>query len=48
VASPEYRTAVEGTGAGAVSSTPEALARLMEETVAQYRDVIRTHNIPLD
>jgi tripartite-type tricarboxylate transporter receptor subunit TctC len=48
VASPEYRTAVEGTGAGAVSSTPAALARLMEETVAQYRDVIRTHNIPLD
>jgi tripartite-type tricarboxylate transporter receptor subunit TctC len=48
VASPEYRAAVEGTGAGAVSSTPAALARLMEETVAQYRDVIRTHNIPLD
>jgi tripartite-type tricarboxylate transporter receptor subunit TctC len=48
VASPEYRAAVEGTGAGAVSSTPEGLARLMVETVAQYRDVIRAHNIPLD
>ncbi|MGG5819268.1 Bug family tripartite tricarboxylate transporter substrate binding protein [Falsiroseomonas sp. HW251] len=48
VASPDYRSAVEGTGAGAVSSTPDGLARLMEETVAQYRDVIRTHNIPLD
>jgi len=48
VASPEYRAAVEGTGAGAVSSSPEALARLMEETVAQYRGVIRGFNIPLD
>jgi tripartite-type tricarboxylate transporter receptor subunit TctC len=48
VASPEYRSAVEGTGAGAVSSTPEGLARLMAETVAQYGDIIRAHNIPLD
>lgn len=48
VASPEYRTAVENTGAAAVSSSPEGLARLMAETVAQYREVIRAHNIPLD
>jgi len=46
VASAEYRTAVEDTGAGAVSSTPNGLGRLMAETVAQYRDVTRTHNIP--
>jgi tripartite-type tricarboxylate transporter receptor subunit TctC len=48
VASPEYRTAVEGTGASAVSSTPEALGRLMTETVAQYGAVIRAHNIPME
>ncbi len=48
VASPEYRTAVEGTGAGAVSSTPEALAALMAETVTQYGAVIRAHNIPME
>ncbi len=48
VASPEYRAAVEGTGAGAVSSSPEELGQLMQATVAQYRDVIRGFNIPLD
>jgi tripartite-type tricarboxylate transporter receptor subunit TctC len=48
VASPEYRSAVEGTGAGAVSSTPSELARLMEETVAQYAPVIRAHDIRMD
>ncbi|MGG5811311.1 Bug family tripartite tricarboxylate transporter substrate binding protein [Falsiroseomonas sp. CW058] len=48
VASPEYRAAVEGTGAAAVSSTPGELGRLMQETVRQYGEVIRAHGIPLD
>ncbi|WP_439598712.1 Bug family tripartite tricarboxylate transporter substrate binding protein [Falsiroseomonas sp.] len=48
VASPEYRLAVEGTGAAAVSSTPAELERLMQETVAQYGAVIRRFNIPMD
>jgi tripartite-type tricarboxylate transporter receptor subunit TctC len=48
VASPEYRTAVEGTGAGAVSSTPDELGQLMQATVEQYGPVIRSFGIPLD
>lgn len=48
VASPEYRAAVEGTGAGAVSSTPEELRALMQATVEQYGPVIRRFSIPLD
>ncbi|MBU8541233.1 Bug family tripartite tricarboxylate transporter substrate binding protein [Falsiroseomonas tokyonensis] len=48
VASPEYRTAVEGTGAAAVSSTPAELERLMQDTVTQYGAVIRRFNIPMD
>ncbi|MBU8542589.1 MULTISPECIES: Bug family tripartite tricarboxylate transporter substrate binding protein [Roseomonadaceae] len=48
VASPEYRTAVEGTGAAAVSSTPEELGRLMQDTVTQYGAVIRRFNIQMD
>jgi tripartite-type tricarboxylate transporter receptor subunit TctC len=48
VAAPEYRSAVEGTGAAAVSSTPQALGELMQQTVVQYGQVIRAHSIPLD
>ncbi|NKE43222.1 tripartite tricarboxylate transporter substrate binding protein [Roseomonas frigidaquae] len=48
VASPEYRAAVEGTGAAAVSSTPEELERLMQDTVTQYGAVIRRFNIPME
>jgi tripartite-type tricarboxylate transporter receptor subunit TctC len=48
VASAEYRTAVEGTGAAAVSSTPEELGRLMQDTVTQYGAVIRRFNIQMD
>jgi tripartite-type tricarboxylate transporter receptor subunit TctC len=48
VASPDYRMAVEGTGAAAVSSTPEALGQLMEATVAQYGQVIRRFDIRME
>ncbi|WP_431282562.1 Bug family tripartite tricarboxylate transporter substrate binding protein [Humitalea sp. 24SJ18S-53] len=48
VASPEYRTAVEGTGASAVSSTPEGLGQLMQDTVEQYGAVIRRFSIQMD
>ena len=48
VASPEYRSVVEGTGAEAVSSAPEALGALMEATRAQADETGRRFGIRFD
>lgn len=48
VASAEYREAVEGTGASAVSSSPEDLGRLMRATQEEYGPVLRALNLRLD
>ncbi len=48
VASPEYRDAVEATGAMAVSSSPGELARLMVATQEEYGPILRDLNLRLD
>jgi tripartite-type tricarboxylate transporter receptor subunit TctC len=47
VESPEYRSLVEKSGSVAVSSTPEELHRVIEETVAEAEPTVRELNIEM-
>jgi len=47
VESPEYRTLVENSGSVAVSSTPEELHRVIEETAAEAAPTVRELNIEM-